>query len=322
MQNNWLNTRPIMNIQDTYALRGVCMLMIIIHHLMKYHYSTPYTMHWGDIATGLFFFVSGFGLYSSMSKKQVNTKFLWQNIKKILIPFFVVWILCFVICIIFFRDYFTIGIGGVLRDLFTLTYPQMWPGLWFIKVIVIEYIITILSYIIFKNKWLKLFFPTLFTGIYFITAWKVLQWSPYLFSTTLCFVLGLWIAALNINLNLKVTTKIIGMIVFFVLYLVFRRVNLYLPIPPLTIYAICFSLFSIFAVSVIDIVNPFLLYIGQKSLLFYLIHIPMLLYAMRLIQRDDFNPYFAFGGIFVITYVMSVCYEICETKIIEYNKRN
>lgn len=33
MQNNGLNTRPIMSLQDSDALRGICMLMIMIHHL-------------------------------------------------------------------------------------------------------------------------------------------------------------------------------------------------------------------------------------------------------------------------------------------------
>ena len=322
MQNKWLNSRPILDPQDTYTLRGICMIMIMVHHLMKYHIGTSYTMHWGDIGIGAFFFISGFGLYSSMSRKYVDMQYFWQNIKKMLIPFFVCWIICLIACIIFFRDYFAIGIGGILRDLFTLTYPMAWPGIWFIKVILVEYVITILSYMLFKNKLLRLLIPTLCTSIYFIIAWKVLRWSPYLYCTTLCFVLGLWLSAYKPNFQLNSITKFIGVIVFLALYMIFKKGYLDFPGPPLAMYAICFSLFAVFAVSLIDIVNPFLHYIGKKSLLFYLIHIPFLDYTMNIIQRDNFNPWYAFGVMFIMTYGMCVLYDVCEEKILQYRKRN
>lgn len=309
------NTRPLMAIQDTYAIRGVCMIMIMIHHLMKYHDSINYTMHWGDIGTGAFFFLSGFGLYCSICKNEnVNMQYLWKNIKKLIIPFFVCWLLCFIVTIVLFKEYFSLGIGGVLRDVFTLTYPMTWPGIWFIKVIVIEYIVTILVSIVTQRKLVRLFIPTICTGIYFLIAWKSLHWSPYLYCTTLCYVLGLWFAAYKPNLNINFRSKILGTILFFALYLLFKRSNLHLPVPALSIYAIWFSLFMVFLASLIDITSPFLNYIGKNSLLFYLIHIPLLLYVMRILPKDTFNPYYAFGAMFIVTYLLSIGYVILKKR--------
>lgn len=316
------NTRPLMAIQDTYAMRGICMIMIMIHHLMKYHNSVNYTMHWGDIATGAFFFLSGYGLYCSITKRdKVDIHYFCQNIKKLVLPFFVCWIFCLLTCIVFFREYFTAGIVGIFRDIFTLTYPMTWPGIWFIKVIVIEYIITILAGIVSKRKLVRLLVPTICTGIYYLIAWKCLHWSPYLYCTTLCYILGLWFAAYKPKLDLKFSTKILGTIIFFALYICFKRFNLHLPVPPLTVYAICFSLFMVFLVSLIDIVNPIFYYIGKNSLLFYLIHIPLLSYVLRLRPTDSFNPNYAFGAMLVITFVLCLLYNKCEEKLDKSKKQ-
>lgn len=45
-------------------------------------------------------------------------------------------------------------------------------------------------------------------------------------------------------------------------------------------------------------------------------------YTMNIIQRDNFNPWYAFGVMFIMTYGMCVLYDVCEEKILQYRKRN
>ena len=89
-----LNNNPVMHINDTYALRGVCMLMIIIHHIYKVFYSDfGYPMNqiysmWGDLGTAVFFFLSGYGLYCSLSKQGcVSWAYVKKCFTKLLLPF-------------------------------------------------------------------------------------------------------------------------------------------------------------------------------------------------------------------------------------------
>lgn len=94
-----LNTRPFMDIQDTYTLRGLCMLMIIVHHVIKLMPNCPMTIwRWGDLGTAVFFFISGWGLYCSMEKRvKIDWSYFGLNIKKLIVPFLVVWLVTEVI---------------------------------------------------------------------------------------------------------------------------------------------------------------------------------------------------------------------------------
>lgn len=48
MQNKLLNSRPIFDPQDTYTLRGICMIMIMIHHVFKLYSGCPDSIiRWG-----------------------------------------------------------------------------------------------------------------------------------------------------------------------------------------------------------------------------------------------------------------------------------
>lgn len=306
MQSKLLNTRPLMDLQDTYALRGVCMLMIMFHHLMKNAVDPICTGIWGDLGTAVFFILSGWGLCSSMEKHEhVGASYLVKNIRKLLVPFYIVWVVCCIIVSLFVdTSYFSSG-WHVVRDIVTLTYPLTWPGIWFIKVIFVEYVVTIVSFMLFRNKILQLTLPTIVTLIYIVIAWKILHWSPYLYCTTLCFVIGLWGARFHKQLDIKLLCKVVGLILFLGLYMFTKRYPIP-PLPHLMTYAVAFCFFMIFLVSVININNPILHFIGKNSLLFYLIHIPVIHYTFMLFPCSTFNPWTKFALLVVVTGGLSV----------------
>ena len=304
-----------MDPSDTYALRGVCMLMIMFHHLMKNAVDPICTGIWGDLGTAVFFMLSGWGLCSSMEKQEhVSVSYLVKNIKKLLVPFYIVWVACCIIVSLFIDTrYFLYG-WRVVRDIVTLTYPLTWPGIWFIKVIFVEYLVTIVSFMLFRNKILQLSLPTIVTLLYIGIAWKILHWSQYLYCTTLCFVIGLWGAKFYKRLDIKLLYKILGLITFLGLYTFIKRYPI--PhLPHLMTYAVAFCFFVIFFVSVIDISNPILHFIGKNSLLFYLIHIPVIFYAFMLFSCSTFNPWTMFALLVVVTGGLSVLVKMLNDKL-------
>lgn len=83
---------------DTYNLRGLCMIAIIIHHLyqfLAYQYGFDFGVvgniflqALGYLATSVFFLVSGFGLYYSICKqKKITAKYIFLHYYKLILPF-------------------------------------------------------------------------------------------------------------------------------------------------------------------------------------------------------------------------------------------
>lgn len=82
--------------ENMYNLRGICMMMIIVHHIiwmqmvnngfdpvpqLTYIYLNP----WGYLGTGVFFLLSGYGMFFSLQRNMPLTmKYLWDKIWKLL----------------------------------------------------------------------------------------------------------------------------------------------------------------------------------------------------------------------------------------------
>ena len=276
MQSKILNTRSMMAPQDTYVLRGIAMLMIIVHHGLKHAPYAPDAIRglWGDMGTAVFFFISGFGLCCSMSKRDyVDFTYLWQNTKKLIIPYLIVWFFTEIVFNILYPSY---GIRNTLRDVITLSYPSFESvNLWFIKVIVISYIVSILTFIIIRNRLLRVSFVTVICMVYIYIAWKVLRLPQYWFGSFICFPAGMWLSAYKEELKGVLSHKIIIAILSLVLYVVFLKYD-FLPTLACFKYSIMFCLLFVSLGSIVNIQSKPLYFIGKNSLLFYLIHIALL----------------------------------------------
>ncbi len=184
--------------EDTYPLRGVAMLMIIFHHIWQVicredFDPSPFLTRFffspaGSLGTGLFFLVSGYGMFISLTHQHsLNFNYLLPRLWKLIKPFISCFILFIVAILIFKRKMFEIGL---LSDIFTLTLPT--SSTWFLKVIVGIYIGV---YFVFKLK-IQLTYKVLIVAIlclsYFVIAIHTLPLFWY--SSILCYPLGMLIA--------------------------------------------------------------------------------------------------------------------------------
>ena len=263
MQYKLLNSRPIMDIQDTYTLRGICMLMIIIHHVLKFAEWAPIPIRgiWGDMGTAVFFFISGWGLYCSMEKKErVDLDYLWQNMKKLLVPFLIVW--------------------AITEVAYQIVHPEIeWSGygrIWFIQVITGAYIVSILTFMIVKWRILRLTIVLILCLTYIYIGWKVLCLPQYRWGSVICFPAGMWLCAYRRELKPVLEQKWAIAIISLFLYWLFRNYD-FLPLRACLKYSIPFCLLFVSLGSIVNIQSKWLYFIGKNSLLFYLIHIALLL---------------------------------------------
>ena len=135
---------------NTYALRGICMLMIIASHTPfetdNYFYSILQFLgfdYWGAFGTGLFFLLSGYGMFLSLQRtKELNLNYFLGKIKKLFIPFFYTWIIYLLLFFILDISKFNIHL---IVDFITLSLP-LGIDAWFFKVILALYIIIILLF--------------------------------------------------------------------------------------------------------------------------------------------------------------------------------
>lgn len=147
-----INSNKLLDKLDTYPLRGICMLMIFFHHSYIRYGSVEFTSgggqllinslynvkHWGYLATGVFFFLSGFGLYFSMHKNSpLQYNWLLKQMKKLFIPFLFLWIV-YIICFLIWKPESLKF--SLLYEFFSLCSPGR--ETWFYRVIVGTYIIT------------------------------------------------------------------------------------------------------------------------------------------------------------------------------------
>ena len=309
-----LNNRPMMDIQDTYSLRGICMLMIVAHHVLKSIPDCPMTIwRWGDLGTAVFFFISGWGLYCSMVKREiVDWGYLWQNLKKLLIPYLIVWTLTELAFKLIHPDY---SCTKMICDGLTLSYPSFAvANLWFFKVILTTYILSILTYMWVKQRVLRLSIVTLLCTLYIIVAWRVLRLPSYWWCFILCFPFGMWLSAYRSELNGVLSHKWAIAAISAAIYVLFMNFDI-LPMPAAIKYEPAFCLLTVSLVSIFNIQSKLLYFIGKNSLLFYLIHLAVILLLTEML--GGINQYYGLmlGAVLVVTLVLCWGYTRVENLI-------
>lgn len=305
---------------DTYSLRGVCMILIIIHHLFQkytlvYDYSVNPIIYIilkniGYLSTSVFFLLSGYGLFLSLNKHEpLSAKYVVTHIFRLLLPFIFIWLIDLLYCL-FIADGQSINIVG---SLLTLTFPGGGSSLWFIKEIYLLYILTFIVFGIIKTNTLRIS-----TIVGFVLAFVVLSigfWNltSMWHNSILCFPLGMFFAN-NIQRIKDVRTKVYIPVLFIVFLIAFflHRVcqSHYFPEELhfiseifMILSAIVFSIWAIIMVSVFNISNQLNHFIGKNSLIFYLTHI---LLVIRLSGIFDF---WTFSLLVIIgTFVLSIIY--------------
>ena len=307
MQTKQFDITPTISYEQGYAIRGIAMLTIIFAHAMneyEFYSSTTSVIllipMFGTLGSSLFFFMSGYGIYCSLYKKKDNSNIsnLLKHLKKIITPIIIVYIINSII-LPQTLSYNDITISH--RNAFTLSLPEG-TDLWFIKIIIFNYITTFLLFKLSERTDLRLIYLTI-TQVALVSILYMCKAPGYWYISNLCFVFGALHAIHPIFKRNYIATSIL---LFAGYYICIINNIVSAPIQIIGNIAFCIIMASIF-----NNTNKWpgwLQFIGKNSLLYYLLGIPV----MWLIPSNKMYPIFYFIANLVFTSTTVITYKRFE----------
>lgn len=287
LQRNWrrsdmvYNSPPLFKRKDTYSLRGICMMMIIIHHLFQYtrHYYCIYypnlfsfvLQSFGYLSTGVFFFLSGYGMYKSLERQgKVTAIYMFRHIKKLYVPFLFILLLAILYdsCMqgFDFASYF---------ESFLLMSLLHYNDLWFLKVITVLYVFVMLVSLVTMTMRIRVAIVLGGVALYSIVAARF-GLGTWWYNSILCFPLGMICASRcdkiqkimgEINTRNVLIFFIVLFLIFYMLMYVFRNVLF------ASLSSLFFSMIAIILIAYFSPQSKFLQFVGVNSLIFYISNI-------------------------------------------------
>lgn len=265
---------------DSYALRGVCMIMIIVHHTYLSAIDMP-GCHtdswlagvgtgwlWGYGGTGVFLFLSGFGMFFSLRRNRLSGRaYIRSKFIRLFIPYLWLWAVSLIIYILYDSSLLT---PRLLTSFLSLDIPPANEA-WFYKVIIGLYAISIVIFKVFRNPRACVLAVSSVCVAYYCLANYVLEMDPWWFITVLNFPSGMLTALFYDKLR-----HIQPVYVILPGTLLFALLQYFHPNP--TISSLLFSTVMINTVRYVNISNRILGYIGTNSLLFYFLEEPAIDY--------------------------------------------
>lgn len=265
---------------DSYALRGVCMIMIIVHHTYLSAIDMP-GCHtdswlagvgtgwlWGYGGTGVFLFLSGFGMFFSLRHNRLSGRaYIRSKFIRLFIPYLWLWAVSLIIYILYDSSQLT---PQLLTSFLSLDIPPANEA-WFYKVIIGLYVLSIIIFKAFSNPRTCVLAVASVCVAYYCLANYVLEMDPWWFITVLNFPSGMLTALFYDKLR-----HIQPVYVILPGTLLFALLQYFHPNP--TISSLLFSTVMINAVRYVNISNRILGYIGTNSLLFYFLEEPAIDY--------------------------------------------
>lgn len=194
-----MSEKKLFDKNDSFALRGWCILLIIVHHIVLF-YTEKYGMEFsrwaielrnlGYAVVGAFFVLSGYGVYQSvMRNRPLSARYWVRRLKKLILPF--VFALIVVSLIVLFMEGITLG--DFLLCLVTLTLPT--EVLWFMKAILIYHVLTYVVLGNVRNPRVALAIISVAAVAWVVVSHYCLNMWNFWWMSLLCFPLGLWLSA-------------------------------------------------------------------------------------------------------------------------------
>ena len=263
------------------------MFMIIISHTVVHHkeVTPPLVLHylyanrWGQWASALFLFLSGFGMYFSINNaKKITYSYIKRKIQKLLYPFLYVWSVYILGFLLFDRQKFS---WSLITDFLTFAVP--YAETWFFREIVALYFLSFFIFFFFKIDFYRISI-LLFLCLFFCFICKYFtSLGSWWYNSTLCFPLGMMLAWKWDDVK-----KMPPYLVLIISVLLFVLTNLYYPNN--YICGILFSVMMPYLFSVFNLSVGFLQFVGIYSLCFYLLESPI---------KAFFVAYFHFGNFYL-----------------------
>lgn len=256
------------------------MIMIIVHHTYLSAIDMP-GCHtdswlagvgtgwlWGYGGTGVFLFLSGFGMFFSLRRNRLSGRaYIRSKFIRLFIPYLWLWAVSLIIYILYDSSQLT---PRLLTSFLSLDIPPANEA-WFYKVIIGLYVLSIIIFKAFSNPRTCVLAVASVCVAYYCLANYVLEMDPWWFITVLNFPSGMLTALFYDKLR-----HIQPVYVILPGTLLFALLQYFHPNP--TISSLLFSAVMINAVRYVNISNRILGYIGTNSLLFYFLEEPAIDY--------------------------------------------
>lgn len=259
------------------------MIMIIVHHTYLSAIDMP-GCHtdswladvgtgwlWGYGGTGVFLFLSGFGMFFSLRRNRLSGRaYIRSKFIRLFIPYLWLWAVSLIIYMLYDSSQLT---PRLLTSFLSLDIPPANEA-WFYKVIIGLYALSIVIFKVFRNPRACVLAVSSVCVAYYCLANYVLGMNPWWFITVLNFPSGMLTALFYDKLR-----HIQPVYVILPGTLLFALLQYFHPNP--TISSLLFSAVMINAVRYVNISNRILGYIGTNSLLFYFLEEPAIDYLAR-----------------------------------------
>lgn len=259
------------------------MIMIIVHHTYLSAIEMP-GCHtdswlagvgtgwlWGYGGTGVFLFLSGFGMFFSLRRNRLSGRaYIRSKFIRLFIPYLWLWAVSLIIYMLYDSSQLT---PRLLTSFLSLDIPPANEA-WFYKVIIGLYVLSIIIFKAFSNPRTCVLAVASVCVAYYCLANYVLEMDPWWFITVLNFPSGMLTALFYDKLR-----HIQPVYVILPGTLLFALLQYFHPNP--TISSLLFSAVMINAVRYVNISNRILGYIGTNSLLFYFLEEPAIDYLAR-----------------------------------------
>lgn len=256
------------------------MIMIIVHHTYLSAIDMP-GCHtdswlagvgtgwlWGYGGTGVFLFLSGFGMFFSLRRNRLSGRaYIRSKFIRLFIPYLWLWAVSLIIYILYDSSQLT---PRLLTSFLSLDIPPANEA-WFYKVIIGLYALSIVIFKVFRNPRACVLAVSSVCVAYYCLANYVLEMDPWWFITVLNFPSGMLTALFYDRLR-----HIQPVYVILPGTLLFALLQCFHPNP--TISSLLFSTVMINTVRYVNISNRMLGYIGTNSLLFYFLEEPAIDY--------------------------------------------
>lgn len=266
--------------ENSCAIKGISAILIVLHHLTYKLNRT--TLNYkvfnkiGFIPVAIFFFFSGYGLMKNFIKDKNYLKgFLKNRTIKLLIPFIATNIIYIAVNILLGEQY---NLIQTIKYIFGIKLINEYA--WYVVSVFVLYIAFYISFKFFDKK----------SGIAVITAFTILHmivnmykytiFKPWLFGSTLSFLIGIYFANAEEKIVKLINKKyIINLIISIVLFLIALKFSvditmntiLYKPFV-LIFLGVSYTILNIIVFQKIKIKNKLTIFLGSISYELYLIH--------------------------------------------------
>ena len=290
--------------QDVDVIKGIATCFVILSHLTiqlgpmdGYNRILNIFNVMGGMGVLLFFFVSGYGLFNGYKDKRVDVIFWKKRLIKMYLP-------CVIIQLIF---YLIVSYVNQTFNIFDIIFKSMF-GAWFIDVILVQYFIFFIAWKITKGKsesWIALsFFISMIAALVFIECGFNARW----YNGLMLFPFGMLIAYKEEKLigqmerRWKIFFYMSG-IMFLLLgwvFVLFKESFVVINVVK-TFSGMSLSLMFCILFLRIRLCSKIMLYMGKRSLYFYLVHVNIL-YILLLIEK--MSGILIFYLVFILTFTI------------------